>query len=203
MSCLWFLNQVTHIFNFKFSSFSVFVFPAISSEVPDTEVNIFRRARGYSQISHGWGNRFVKCNEERTYPQCRLSWLWPGVGLFHLTCLAGQWTEVSGAHELPSSPFSSISSKHYKYWHETALNLAVYRDIGGNLSLSVFLVEIHTNMAWPMLSPPYLWVNLACLEREICHNSTCQRNKPLIKPWTSLEKPAGWITRAALETLEE
>lgn len=71
-------------------------------------------------------------------------------GLFHLTCLAGQITEVSGAHELLSSSFSFISSKHYKYW------IWQCRDIGGNVSLSVFLVEIHTNMAWPMLSDPEL-----------------------------------------------
>ncbi len=34
-----------------------------------------------------------------------------------------------------------------------------------------------------VLSPPYLWINLASLERKICHNSTCQINKTLDKSW--------------------
>lgn len=67
------LFQIQFIFDYL----AVFVFPGISFKVPDTEVNIFRRTRGYSEISHdGRGNRFIQCNEERTYPQCRLSWLW-------------------------------------------------------------------------------------------------------------------------------
>lgn len=155
--------QIPFIFNYL----DVFVFPVISFKVPDTEVNIFQRTRGYSEISHGRGNRFIQFNEECTYPQCSLSWLWPSFDMLDRLV-------ILSSVALPSF-FLALTSPSAQNSRNTAL---IVRDIEGNVSQLVFSGghKNPCNMAWSTGPPPYHRINLIYLEREVCLNNTCQMN---------------------------